>query len=119
MGIAVLYQLCVQHAWRMGNTLVKIGLKSKLETRFLIVGLDAAGKTTMLYKAKFGEIVTTVPTIGFNVETVEYETDSRIDVFTGRRNYCRCALCATQHGTWVGKTKSDRCGATTTKSPRL
>jgi hypothetical protein len=35
------------------------------------VGLDAAGKTTILYKLKLGEIVTTIPTIGFNVEEVE------------------------------------------------
>lgn len=34
--------------------------------------MDAAGKTTILYKLKLGEIVTTIPTIGFNVETVEY-----------------------------------------------
>jgi small GTP-binding protein len=38
-----------------------------------MVGLDAAGKTTILYKMKLGEIVTTIPTIGFNVETVEYK----------------------------------------------
>lgn len=31
---------------------------------FLLVGLDAAGKTTILYKLKLGEIVTTIPTIG-------------------------------------------------------
>ena len=35
--------------------------------RILMVGLDAAGKTTILYKLKLGEIVTTIPTIGFNV----------------------------------------------------
>ena len=29
-----------------------------------LVGLDAAGKTTILYKLKLGEIVTTIPTIG-------------------------------------------------------
>ncbi|KAF1661665.1 ADP-ribosylation factor 5, partial [Aptenodytes patagonicus] len=40
---------------------------------FAAVGLDAAGKTTILYKLKLGEIVTTIPTIGFNVETVEYK----------------------------------------------
>lgn len=40
---------------------------------FFLVGLDAAGKTTILYKLKLGEIVTTIPTIGFNVETVEYK----------------------------------------------
>eukprot|EP00996_Jenningsia_fusiforme_P003100 NODE_3905_length_895_cov_64.041371_g3595_i0.p1 GENE.NODE_3905_length_895_cov_64.041371_g3595_i0~~NODE_3905_length_895_cov_64.041371_g3595_i0.p1 ORF type:complete len:184 (-),score=45.64 NODE_3905_length_895_cov_64.041371_g3595_i0:223-774(-) len=45
----------------------------KREVRILMVGLDAAGKTTILYKLKMGEVVTTVPTIGFNVETVEYK----------------------------------------------
>uniref|UniRef100_A0A8C2DM14 ADP-ribosylation factor n=1 Tax=Cyprinus carpio TaxID=7962 RepID=A0A8C2DM14_CYPCA len=40
------------------------------------VGLDAAGKTTVLYKLKLGEVVTTIPTIGFNVETVEYKNIS-------------------------------------------
>ncbi|OLY79973.1 ADP-ribosylation factor 1 [Smittium mucronatum] len=49
------------------------GLFGKREMRILMVGLDAAGKTTILYKLKLGEIVTTIPTIGFNVETVEYK----------------------------------------------
>jgi ADP-ribosylation factor protein 1 len=31
-------------------------------------------KVTVLYKLKLGEVVTTIPTIGFNVETVEYKT---------------------------------------------
>jgi small GTP-binding protein len=48
----------------------------KLEMRILMVGLDAAGKTTILYKLKLGEVVTTIPTIGFNVETVEYKNIS-------------------------------------------
>ncbi|PAA61593.1 hypothetical protein BOX15_Mlig007902g3, partial [Macrostomum lignano] len=39
-------------------------------------GLDAAGKTTILYKLKLGEVVTTIPTIGFNVETVDYKNIS-------------------------------------------
>uniref|UniRef100_A0A7N4NMD0 ARF GTPase 5 n=1 Tax=Sarcophilus harrisii TaxID=9305 RepID=A0A7N4NMD0_SARHA len=43
------------------------------EVQACLVGLDAAGKTTILYKLKLGEIVTTIPTIGFNVETVEYK----------------------------------------------
>jgi len=46
------------------------------EMRILMVGLDAAGKTTILYKLKLGEVVTTIPTIGFNVETVEYKNIS-------------------------------------------
>jgi ADP-ribosylation factor protein 1/Arf/Sar family protein len=37
-----------------------------------MVGLDASGKTTTLYKLKLGEVVTTIPTIGFNVETVDH-----------------------------------------------
>lgn len=48
-------------------------LFGKKDMRILMVGLDAAGKTTILYKLKLGEIVTTIPTIGFNVETVEYK----------------------------------------------
>jgi ADP-ribosylation factor protein 1 len=39
-------------------------LFGKKEMRILMVGLDAAGKTTILYKLKLGEIVTTIPTIG-------------------------------------------------------
>ncbi|KAK1439017.1 hypothetical protein QVD17_04832 [Tagetes erecta] len=54
------------------SRLVKM-LFAKKEMRILMVGLDAAGKTTILYKLKLGEIVTTIPTIGFNVETVEYK----------------------------------------------
>ena len=45
----------------------------KRDLRLLMVGLDAGGKTTILYKLKLGEIVTTIPTIGFNVETVQYK----------------------------------------------
>ena len=37
---------------------------AKFQVRILMVGLDAAGKTTILYKLKLGEIVTTIPTIG-------------------------------------------------------
>ena len=50
----------------MGNFMVRMfgGLFGKREMRILMVGLDAAGKTTILYKLKLGEIVTTIPTIG-------------------------------------------------------
>ncbi|EYB81178.1 hypothetical protein Y032_0390g552 [Ancylostoma ceylanicum] len=44
--------------------------------RILMVGLDNAGKTTVLYKLKLGEVITTIPTIGFNLETVEYRNVS-------------------------------------------
>merc|ERR1712227_775455 len=57
----------------MGNVFGGLfrNLFGKKEMRILMVGLDAAGKTTILNKLKLGEIVTTIPTIGFNVETVE------------------------------------------------
>lgn len=50
----------------MGLSISKLlaGLFGKKEMRILMVGLDAAGKTTILYKLKLGEIVTTIPTIG-------------------------------------------------------
>jgi len=62
----------------MGLTLSSVfgRLFAKKQMRILMVGLDAAGKTTILYKLKLGEIVTTIPTIGFNVETVEYKNIS-------------------------------------------
>ncbi|XP_071731132.1 ADP-ribosylation factor-like isoform X2 [Rutidosis leptorrhynchoides] len=62
----------------MGMSLSKLfsQLFGKTEMRILMVGLDAAGKTTILYKLKLGEIVTTIPTIGFNVEAVEYKNIS-------------------------------------------
>ena len=43
------------------------------EMRILMLGLDAAGKTTILYKLKLGQSVNTIPTVGFNVETVTYK----------------------------------------------
>ena len=59
----------------MGFIFSKIWTKliSKRDVRILMVGLDAAGKTTILYQFKMGEIVKTIPTIGFNVETLEYK----------------------------------------------
>jgi small GTP-binding protein len=62
----------------MGLTISSIfqRLFGNKQVRILMVGLDAAGKTTILYKLKLGEIVTTIPTIGFNVETVEYKNIS-------------------------------------------
>lgn len=44
------------------------------QTKILMIGLDAAGKTSVLYKLKLNELVTTIPTIGFNVEHVQYKS---------------------------------------------
>jgi small GTP-binding protein len=47
--------------------------ESNNNVRFVMLGLDGAGKTSILYKMKLNEIVATIPTIGFNVETVCYK----------------------------------------------
>lgn len=41
--------------------------------RIIMIGLDNAGKTQILYKLKLGDTITTIPTVGFNVETVSYK----------------------------------------------
>ncbi|TGO06885.1 hypothetical protein BTUL_0418g00020 [Botrytis tulipae] len=88
-------------------------LFSKKEIRILILGLDNAGKTTLLYRLKvsgltlasqeglyangklqIGEVVTTIPTIGFNVESVTYK-NLNFNVWdlggqTSIRPYWRC-----------------------------
>uniref|UniRef100_A0A8C3GDK7 ADP ribosylation factor 5 n=1 Tax=Cairina moschata TaxID=8855 RepID=A0A8C3GDK7_CAIMO len=64
---------CWSRAGRSRQRPARGGGAKRKQMRILMVGLDAAGKTTILYKLKLGEIVTTIPTIGFNVETVEYK----------------------------------------------
>lgn len=57
----------------MGNFFSKLfqRLFGNKEVRVLMVGLDNAGKTTILYRMKEGNVVKTVPTIGFNMEQLE------------------------------------------------
>jgi len=45
----------------------------KRDQRIVMLGLDAAGKTTILYKLHLGEVIVSIPTIGFNVETIEFK----------------------------------------------
>ncbi|XP_058215674.1 ADP-ribosylation factor 1-like isoform X2 [Rhododendron vialii] len=49
---------------------------AKRDMKILMLGLDASGKTTILYKLKLGDVVAAVPTTGFNVEAVEYKNIS-------------------------------------------
>jgi small GTP-binding protein len=79
------YVKCVREQWlRQPTPIAAAGGTSKIQSflrmfgkrldiRGLMGGLDASGKTTILYKLKLGEVVTTIPTIGFNVETLEYK----------------------------------------------
>ena len=48
-------------------------LHGKKNFRILMVGIDGAGKTTILYQLKKQETLKTIPTIGFNVETINYK----------------------------------------------
>jgi len=61
----------------MGIMMSKIfeSLFGSKEVRILILGLDNAGKTTILYRLQneSDEAVQTIPTIGFNVETLQYK----------------------------------------------
>lgn len=53
------------------SVLDKLGFGKK-EYKILVLGLDNAGKTTFLYQLKLGEVIDSIPTVGFNVENVEY-----------------------------------------------
>ena len=46
-------------------------LTGRMRFRVIMVGLDSAGKTTVLYRLKRGETAQTIPTIGFNVEELQ------------------------------------------------
>jgi ADP-ribosylation factor protein 1 len=81
----------------MGN--INFNLKSILKSfsqnfglinkdyRILMLGLDAAGKTTILYRMKLGgNVVTTIPTIGFNVETLNFKNVNMVVWDVGGRD---------------------------------
>jgi len=49
-------------------------LFSRRRYHTVILGLDAAGKSTLLYQLRFGQYVATSPTIGFNFERVRLDS---------------------------------------------
>uniref|UniRef100_A0A452S330 ADP-ribosylation factor-like protein 14 n=1 Tax=Ursus americanus TaxID=9643 RepID=A0A452S330_URSAM len=51
------------------------------QARILLLGLDSAGKSTLLYKLKLAKDITTIPTIGFNVEVIELEKSLSLTVW--------------------------------------
>ncbi|XP_049580870.1 ADP-ribosylation factor-like protein 14 [Syngnathus scovelli] len=52
------------------------GSKPRRQAQVLMLGLDRSGKSTLLYKLKYNERTVTVPTVGFNVETLETDRSS-------------------------------------------
>lgn len=111
----------------MGNIFANLfkGLFGKKEMRILMVGLDAAGKTTILYKLKLGEIVTTIPTIGEGRGWLGAGQGSSrgscqlvlLQASTWRQWSTRTSvsLC----GMWVARTRSGLCGATTSRTHKV
>ncbi|PWA47773.1 ADP-ribosylation factor 1 [Artemisia annua] len=58
----------------MGSKVSRVRqLLARRDIKILMLGLDDSGKTTILFKLKLGDFVATVPTIGFNVEALEYK----------------------------------------------
>ena len=73
------------------------------EVRILILGLDNAGKTTILYRLQneSDEAVQTIPTIGFNVETLQYKNIKvRIEWLCGSRCRVRVILARVDAQPW-------------------
>jgi GTPase SAR1 family protein len=53
-----------------------------VEIRVLLLGLDNAGKTTILYKLKVHPgVVSTVPTVGFNVESFVVDSTCQMNIW--------------------------------------
>ena len=108
----------------MGLTFSKLfdKLWGKREMRILMVGLDAAGKTTILYKLKLGEIVTTIPTIGrqsFDADQLR-ETLAKLtllQVSTSRPSSTKTS--SSQFGMLEDRTRSDLFGGITSRTPRV
>ena len=61
----------------MGNLLTMLWnklsrLRGDMQFKIIIVGMNNAGKTTILYKLALDEVIVTQPTIGSNVEEVKH-----------------------------------------------
>jgi GTPase SAR1 family protein len=102
----------------MGLTFSKLfdKLWGKKEMRILMVGLDAAGKTTILYKLKLGEIVTTIPTIGMSA--LHRVLSNLILISSPQVSTSRPWSTRTfnsPYGMLEDKTRLDRCGDITSK----
>lgn len=83
------------------------------DVRILMLGLDSAGKTTILYRLQIGDVVSTIPTIGFNVETLAYK-NVKFQVWdlggqTSIRPYWRCYYGGTKGGSTMLMTEPIWC----------
>ncbi|KAG9343781.1 hypothetical protein AGOR_G00223730 [Albula goreensis] len=65
----------------MGNQLTEIAPNTPFLPNFqslhvVVIGLDSAGKTSLLYRLKLREFVNTIPTKGFNMEKIKVAVGS-------------------------------------------
>ncbi|NXJ63380.1 ARL14 protein, partial [Rostratula benghalensis] len=51
------------------------------QANILMLGLDSAGKSTLLYKFKYNDAFLTIPTIGFNVDMIDTAKDFTLTVW--------------------------------------
>lgn len=91
------------------------GMVGNREVRVLVLGLDNAGKTSILYRLQLGTVVQTIPTVGFNLETVVYNNITfqvwDLGGQTGIRPYWRCYFAQTDAVIYVvDSTDKDRMG---------
>uniref|UniRef100_A0A452RIX5 Uncharacterized protein n=1 Tax=Ursus americanus TaxID=9643 RepID=A0A452RIX5_URSAM len=89
---------CCPHpstAWKISSPTSLRAFLAKKEMCMLMVCLDAAGKTTILYKLKLGEIVTTVPTIGFSSTGHPIHSTFYIHVFLQSISFSQALLTTT------------------------
>jgi len=69
--------------------LIHFSVQNK-DHRVVMVGLDGAGKTTILFQLKLQRQVPTIPTVGFNVESVEYKNIKMCIWDIGGQDKMRC-----------------------------
>lgn len=85
------------------------------EVRVLVLGLDNAGKSSILYRLQLGTVINTVPTVGFNLETLQYKNITfqvwDLGGQAGIRPYWRCYFSQTDAVIYVvDSTDRDRMG---------
>jgi GTPase SAR1 family protein len=80
----------------MGNLITAISdlFTFQQNKRLLLLGLDAAGKTTLLYKLRLGETVHTIPTVSSTHQTKSYiyRSDSTSKLYNTKTSVGQCGI---------------------------
>jgi len=58
--------------------------------KILLTGIPSSGKTTFLYKVKLNEVITTYPTLGLNVESIQLWNEEYIVLDLPFKNLRSC-----------------------------